>query len=221
MSELRAGKPRCWVSWITGLLSGDDHCQFSAWFKSRYKYTKYISPTTEPFDSITYNAAHDSLTNVRVAQLRDAGFVVREESENDFTVYGQNVIIAGKPDIVAFADDHIRIVDSKSGKPRKEHWWQVAVYMRFVRKVLGATADNKIIEGEIYYGDRIDGTVAIPHTQLTATITNRINQQLIQIGFDMPPHKSPSPRECRFCNVPPEDCSERATVSGEASTTDF
>jgi hypothetical protein len=36
----RRDRPFTWVTWITGLLSGDRHCGFSAWVRTHYQTTK-------------------------------------------------------------------------------------------------------------------------------------------------------------------------------------
>lgn len=216
MAELRRGKPYCWVSWITGLLSGEDNCYWAAWFKCRYTYDKIED---DSFDMLSWRQAHQQMVEQRAEELRADGWTVAVEGQNAFRVNGKTATLSAKPDIVAIKGDDVLVVDAKSGKKKDEHLWQVFVYMRFVKQALGLTmGDNIRVSGEVFYPD---SKIAIPPEEFTQTHIDRINGTLIQMGFAIPPAKAPSEKECQYCPIPRTECPERATDRMTLTTEDF
>ena len=218
MGRAKGGIPSAWVTWLTGLLSGEDHCVWSAWFRARYWFKRVEDPT---FDSVQWNAAHSALVERRAGELRAAGWAVYLENQNDFRVDGQTAGFVGKPDIVAVNATTVRVVDAKSGQRYNKHWWQIACYLRYIRRVFPTLCAGKIVEGEICYAE--GDPVVVPESDLTPELMERLNELMKQIGFDMPPPKTPSVQECRFCSIPATECPDRIEAAAKpvAATVDF
>ena len=65
-----------WVMWITGLLSADKQCEWSAWFRAHYQdYAK----TPSDFDLATWKAAHGGMVRTRADELRTDGWAAHVE----------------------------------------------------------------------------------------------------------------------------------------------
>lgn len=222
MADRKRGLPSVWVTHISGLLAGDDTCEWAAWFKSRNWYKKLKDDT---FDAVRWNTEHTELVRRTAAVYREAGYTVTLEDENKFKVQGQTAEIAGKPDIIASNDTEIVIVDCKSGKLRNAHWWQVAIYLRFGKNIVGEEALlGRTLRGEAVYTEESQQ----PATKISLDdleqmkAKERINQQLQNIGLSFPPATTPSERECGFCDIPPEECKDRMASSVRVTqTTDF
>lgn len=206
MAKLKNGLPRTWVTWITGLLSGEEHCEFKGWFKSRYTYDK-LDDSLDP----EWMATHSAMVHKRASELRDEDFTVRVEHQNNFVKKGQTAILAGKPDIIAKKPGEILISDEKSGKRKDAHWWQVAIYLGFIRNTLGVDElpTGTDVMGELIY--REGAPVYIALSDVTTEKKNLIIQRMLTIGLAFSPAKTPSESECRFCNISKADCPERMT----------
>lgn len=101
--EARAA-PYVWVTWLTKLLAGENHCEWALWFKSRHKYDKMESG----FDLNRWTREHDEMVQWRATKLREEGHDVRVEDENGFRVEGKSgTTVAGKPAIVVSTDQSI------------------------------------------------------------------------------------------------------------------
>ena len=196
-----------WATWITGLLSGEDHCAWAANFKARFQYDKVAD---EGFDSVAYNAAHKELVNRRVKELRDDGWAVTKEHQNAFKLRGKTAILAGKPDIIAIKDDVVLVSDPKTGARRNAHWWQVAIYLLALTRVRKDLAGMTFV-GELVYGDSEPQRITM--SDVTPEVAARVWAQVQEASFNIPPEKVPSEAECGFCNVPQSECPERMAVT--------
>ena len=190
--------PYVWVSWVAALLSGDRNCEWSAWFRSHYRNTK--RPTT--FDSAAYQVEHTAiLTRVRDLQLAE-GYSVTIEGQNDFRMRGKTGILSGKPDLIAMKGEAGVITDVKSSLPRASHTAQVMLYMWAL-----PIADQR------FHGCKFDGQV-VYQTRTLQVLASEIDEQFVQrvgtllrlICGDTPPARTPSFRECKFCDILPIDC---------------
>ena len=204
MAEKKKGKPYLWVTWITKLLSGENECAWASWFKARHFYKKL----DDGFDLAAWTATHSAMVSKRAAELVEAGYTVYVEGENDFKLVGKETgtTIAGKPDIVAVSGRAALVVDCKSGKRRDSDWWQVMIYMfalPIVRKDL-IPAGVKI-RGEVCY----QNTKRLVDTrELTKARVADIVAVVKRLSFGFA-KEVPSVRECRYCNIGPDDCSAR------------
>lgn len=213
MAERRRGEPRIWITNVTGLMADDAKCRWSAWFKARFKY----KPEKDDFDSKDYKAKHKLARDQRVEELKAEGWVVRIEDAVKFELRGNLVIVAGKPDILAIKEDEkrIRVEDPKTGKKYLKHWYQNAIYMRWIRKVLGARYSTYSVEGALLYYDIEDGVprlterIEMTLEEITPTVMQCIVGELQSVGMNIPPEKTPSELECLYCDIPRSECPER------------
>jgi hypothetical protein len=202
--------PFVWVTWIRGLLAGDDRCLWKAWLKARFEYQRRESD----FDFATWSARHALLVERTVTALQDDEWDVTAEDENSLKRRGQSgLVLAGKPDIIARRSDETLVLDCKTGIPRHSDVAQVWIYLI----MLGAhTTEGAHIRGQLVYTDH-DRDVAPPDPE----ILSRFSAILRAIGSDQPPHHNPSGRECRFCDVLQADCPSYVEEYHDAEETDL
>src|SRR5438093_576244 len=97
MAEARS-KPYVYVTWLTKLLAGEDHCAWKAWFKAHNRYDKQPSD----FNLAKWILDHTEMLTSRADSLRSEGYEVWIENQNEFKFVGKaGTMLAGKPDIVA------------------------------------------------------------------------------------------------------------------------
>lgn len=194
MATPRGGLPWIWVSWIVGLLAGEQQCEYAAWFKSHYRYEKRPDET---FDTAAWTADHTALVRQRSRELVDDGWRVRLENENAFRLKGAAAILSGKPDIVAFRDGVVRIVDGKTGQQRDRDYHQVLVYLLAVPKCWPELKGHAF-EGEVFYRT---GPVPIGGHELTPERIAAIGDAVKRIAASVGPEPVPSPMECARCDL--------------------
>jgi CRISPR/Cas system-associated exonuclease Cas4 (RecB family) len=213
MPTPRGGLPFVWVSWLTGLLAGDQHCVYAASVKSHYRYTKRQDGT---FNLAAWNADHSALLRRRYAELIGEGWRVHVEAENAFRLKGQCAVLAGKPDLIAFKDGIVRVIDLKTGAPRNKDWWQVLIYMFAIPRIWPELVGDHL-EGEVAYNMR---QIPIPARDLTPARVLEIGAMVQAVASDEPPDPRPSASECAFCDL--ADCTARIdTVVATATAAEF
>src|SRR3990167_5163245 len=153
MTEPRRS-PYVWVSWVTGLLAGSDHCSWKVWFRAHFTFER-----AEPeIDLVQWRGQHAALVNETAAVLTEDGWAVSLEDQNKFHISVAGGRLGGKPDIVATRGTReALVVDCKTGKRRDSDVWQVIVYMRAAVLALGL-ADREV-SGRVQYRD---GVVDLP-----------------------------------------------------------
>lgn len=211
----RKGDPRIWITHVTGLMSDEDHCRYAAWFKARFTYEK----EKDDFDKKEYQAKHKLARDQRVEELRAAGWQVRIEDAVKFEVRGRatNTVLAGKPDIVAFKHDErlILVGDPKTGKKHLKHWYQLAMYVKWIKKTLGDRFADYTVTGELLYYDVEEGAarllerIELLPEEITTNVMQVIVSELQTIGMDLAPERSPSELECLYCDITSADCPDR------------
>jgi CRISPR/Cas system-associated exonuclease Cas4 (RecB family) len=216
VADPRRGLPFIWVTWMTGLLSGADSCEWAPWFQSRFTFDK----VTRDFDLIAWTADHGEMVRARVEQLRAEGYTVYVEDQNKFTLKGRTATLSGKADIVAVRGDERRVIDCKTGRESDEHAWQVMTYM-FALPLVGhpAVPLKSSLVGEIQYKHR---SIVIQPAEFQADMRDRILATVNRIGRQDAPLKTPSFRECSSCAIPKTECAARIeTEPATALTTEF
>ena len=118
--------PYVWVTWIARLLAGDAHCAWAAWFRAHHTYDRRPSD----FDAAKWASEHTAMVREQSEALQQASYAVSVEDQNAFRLQGQlGVTLGGKPDIVAWRDGEVRVVECKTGQPRHTDTLQVMIYM--------------------------------------------------------------------------------------------
>lgn len=200
--------PYAWVTWLTGLIAGEDHCAWAAWLKAHYQYRR--RPSDNPDALSRWMATHDALVMARVNTLTVDGWAVSVEDQNALTVHGEAATIGGKPDIVAARDDRLLIVDAKGGRAKHKYIWQVRVYLALLPLQWPERCAGKQLVGHVEYPDEIvDVTLAPGDAQ-------RIYETIKMVGGPEPP-TTPSARGCKYCDIAecPDRWAETLTTTAE------
>lgn len=219
-----------WVTWITGLLSGDRHCLWSAWYRAHFKdYER--RPTS--FDLAAWTARHAEMVRTRAEALRAEGYEVYVEDQNKFCLRGRAATLGGVPDLVGVRDvpgggRRALVVDCKSGRQRNSDYFQVLAYMLVLplthpalgdvtgpshgRSGKGSESGASGHSGEIELSGEVqyrDVSLPIPAVKLSDELKGQIRTMIEAIGGDEEPPRVPSVGECRFCDLCPPDCPDR------------
>lgn len=231
MADVARRSPYVWVSWLTGLLSGEKQCRYAVWYKANYKYDKLDSN----FDAVRWRGEHAALVRRRTDLLRTDGWTVAVENENAFQVRGRTATLAGCPDIVAVrarepstdrraislagtpaTAGEVRIDDCKTGKRRDSDWWQVSTYLCFLRDVRPDLTGHAV-SGMVAYTDGSLQAVPAPDRTVLETIAAVVREaasETVQAA-------TPSQQECSMCDI--ASCPYRVAVPTvrEAVTGEF
>lgn len=194
--------PYIYVTWITGLLAGDDQCRWAAWFRAHFQHQK-VERTDGTLAK--WKAEHSEMVDARVASLIADGYQAYLEAQNKFTLPGKAATLSGVADIVATRDRDGLVVDCKSGKPRDKDFWQVCIYLLVLPLVHQACKDRRLV-GEVQYRDH---SLLIQPEEFTPAMRERITAQIRETGNPTPPARIASFRECQFCNIGRSDCPDR------------
>lgn len=222
--------PYTWVTWITGILSGDKHCRYSAFVKTHYQYQK-TTPTPDDDARLTkWKGEHADLVRARADALRADGWVVTVEGQNKFTLKGQSTTLAGSPDLIARKEFGIsetdrgialggdllactpgirrvaRFEDAKTGAQRDSDHWQIRTYMLFA-PMADARWHGYEVEGAVAYKE---GLRPLPASAADTETRNRIVRLLKELGSNVVPPATPSVDECAFCDI--AACPYRVTL---------
>lgn len=191
-----------WATWITGLLAGDDHCRWSAWFRAHFQFDK-VNRTDG--SRAKWKAEHGDMVNARVGSLIADGHTVFLEAQNKFILPGKAATLSGCPDIVALRDGDGLVVDCKSGKPRDKDFWQVCIYLLVLPLTHPACRDRRLL-GEVQYRGH---SLTIQPEEFTLAQREQITAVIREVGSPTPPARVPSFRECMFCDIGKGDCPDR------------
>ena len=202
----KRAEPYIWVTWVVGLLAGDDNCHWSAWFKGHFKHTP-VNKDDGPLKK--WKNDHANMVSDRVALLRKQGYTVYMEDQNKFNLKGKTgITLGGTPDIVAVNTEHVLVVDCKSGKRRDKDYWQVVIYMLMLphtHEEVKKLDPKRPIIGQVQYRDGILKIGAEEAIDVADVVTKQIQES----GGVEQPKRVASKRECKFCNIGRVDCPVR------------
>ena len=197
----RRRKVYIWPTWITGLLSGDKHCEWAAWVRAHYHYEKRQETGRE--NSLSqWKAEHAAFVTAHAENLRADGWSVRFEDQNKFNYIGKAATVGGCPDIVAVKPGLVRIDDAKTGKERDSDFWQVAVYGMLL-PLVDDSISELVVWGNVIYKNRTREIMPIQILEARPMIVDRIKRT----SDDTTPRRTPSGSECAFCDI--NGCPER------------
>ena len=218
MAQLRANGPYIWVTWLPKLLSGQTSCEWASWFKAQH-YSDSWTRMPSDFDLTRWLTAHTALLNESRVTWERKGYSALTEGQNHFTLRGDSAVLAGKPDLVARKGDGVKIIDAKTGRPSPADALQVMIYMYALPRALERYRGLKLT-GQVAYSDHV---VNIPAEAVDEAFVRNMGQLITRLASEMPARRVPSPGECRFCEITPADCPERAEESPpeEGTTDDF
>lgn len=187
---------------IKGLLSGDEQCQFAAWYRARNR--RYRKPESD-FDFRKWHEQHNDLVHEIVKELEADDYICTIEEQNSFTVEGVSAVIPGKIDILADPKDKeraVKVVDAKTGKRYEKDAWQVRIYLAVLPLIFPPLAKRKLV-GEVRYAAGDPVTVYCDQAD-----QQRIWDQVKRSAGEEQPPTTPSAQGCRYCDI--LDCGDRA-----------
>jgi hypothetical protein len=206
----KRGKPYLWVTWLTGLLAGEDACYMQSWLKAHYRFEERADRS---FDLEAWKAEHTAMVEFEVARQQQQGWRVTLEDQNKFTYEGQAALVGGKPDIIAYRDGLVKVIDCKGGKRRASDYQQVLLYLFFLPRIAKMAPANLL--GEVIYRPDVSNPVCIQPTEVTAEWIARMSVAVRKVAGGVRPETVPSARECHFCKVPDALCPDRAEAPPE------
>lgn len=220
MANPKRGNPDCFVTSITPLLAGEAFCEYQPWYRARF----WVRNTSGEFDRAGWIAEHAAMVRAREKELIAEGWTVAVEKQNTYSLIGKTARFSGTPDLLAHRtlilvgdhDKYALVSDVKTGKRKLAHYWQVMAYMLTLPKVRPDLA-GYTLSGELCYKD---GRIEIRPEELTPEAVGAIWGALRDIGFQMPPGKTPSEQECDDCPIPVTECPDKATVTRAVGDTD-
>ena len=218
MAQPRTTGPYVWVTWLPRLLSGESSCEWASWFKAQHEGWSW-SRMPSDFDQAGWLMNHTALLNQQRQRWEQQGYTVLTEGQNSFTLRGSSAVLAGKPDLVARRRDQATVIDAKTGRPSPAHTAQVLLYMYALPRALERYRGLSIA-GQVAYPDHM---VDIPPEAVDGRFVENLGGLMRRLASEMPARRVPSPGECRFCEITPADCPERAEEGHpeEGVTDDF
>jgi len=191
-----------WVTWLTKLIAGEQQCEYASWFKAHYQYDKQPSD----FNLCKWNIKHNQLVHKHRDVLEEKDYTVTTEEQNSFKFdIPGGITISGKADLVALKLHAALVEDCKTGSPKNSDLVQVMFYMIFLPLSINKFKDI-IFTGDVIYGDR---EVRILPEDIDENLKEVVWDLIKRIGDKKPCRKVPSYGECRWCDIPKEDCPER------------
>ena len=97
MPVLRKDGPYIWTTWLSKLLVGDNSCEWAAWFKTQFDSQSWTK--AEQIGNLArWQIGHTDMLNRKARELREQGYEVTREAQNQFTVNAKTlrVAVAGK-----------------------------------------------------------------------------------------------------------------------------
>ena len=218
MAKLRRDGPYFWVTWLTKLLTGENSCEWSAWFRAAHESGSWEQVPGD-FDRAGWQMAHTVMVNEARERWESLDHKVFTERQNGFSLRGDAGTLGGRPDLIARRGETGTIIDVKTGKPSPSHIVQVMVYMYAMLRAIGRH-QGVVFDGQVVYTDHI---VDVPSSAVDDQFVARLSQLIGRLASDAPARRVPSPGECRFCPITVADCPEREDAGGseEGVTTDF
>lgn len=213
MAKARSA-PFVWVTWLAPLLAGEASCEFALWFKATHMYDK--EPPANQAQLTRWTAEHSLMVSKAKAQLERQGYTVTLEHQNAFKLQGKRALLSGKPDLVAVRPEHVRVIDCKTGERRDKDLWQVLIYL-FALPLGNRNYQGKTLIGELWY--RTGDPVVLTTADLT-DVKRRIVELIKKAAGSVALLKTPSARECQFCDITQADCPERITEEQAVVTVD-
>ena len=218
MAIPRNNGPYVWVTWLPRLLSGESSCEWASWFKAQHEGDSWARMPSD-FDQAGWMMNHTALLNQQRQKWEQQGYNVLTEGQNSFNLRGSSAVLAGKPDLVARRRDQITVIDAKTGRPSPAHATQVLIYMYALPRALERYR-GLAIAGQVAYPDHV---VDIPAEVVDGRFVENLGGLMRRLALEVPARRVPSPGECRFCEITPADCTDRADEGPpeEGATDDF
>ena len=193
-----------WVTWVNRLLSCEDYCEWSSWFRANYEGNSYKKEPSN-FDTAKWHMEHTALLLKTRQKFEDDGYEVFIQNQNRVRLQGQTAMLSGVPDLIGLSGSIGVVVDVKTGQPSPSHSTQVLMYMYALEKHDSRFKDVSV-EGRIVYSDH---DVFIPAGSVTEKFVSSLGSLMRRLSSEIPAVKVPSEQECAYCPITTEDCEER------------
>lgn len=198
-------KPYIWAAWLPRLLSGNNRCEWAAWFKAQHEGSSWTkAPST--FDQAQWTLDHNALLRAERERLEAGGASVQEERQNRFVLDGLHATLSGQPDLVSFQDGQVVIHDVKSGQPHAYHAAQVMLYM-WAFPLARREYEGLPAAGRVVYADH---AVDVPAAAVDQAFIDQAVDLVKRLADrTVPAARTPSHSECAFCDITAANCPER------------
>lgn len=194
-----------WVSWLSKIMAGETSCEWQGWFKAHFQgYAKQPND----FDQAKWMQEHTDGIRGLTARLRKKKMHVTLEGQNSFNYRTQSgIVIAGKPDLIAFGEGSATVWDVKTGKQRASDTIQVMLYMLMGPYACPALQgySGAPIEGRVYY---TKDELEVPVPVVDAAFVDRVKSFCTLFEESDPPPRTPG-GDCMWCDITKKDCAER------------
>ena len=202
MAKIRNGGPYIWATALPKLLTGENSCEWAAWFKAQHEGGSWARRQSD-FDTTKWLLNHTALLNEQRNLWEERGYEVFIEGQNKFALRGRYATLAGKPDLVVRKGDEVVVVDAKTGRPGPSHAVQVMVYLYSLPRAL-TQYRGLTLTGQVAYQDHV---VEVP--AVDEPFVRELGSLIQRLASDTPARRVPSPGECRYCEVTAADCAAR------------
>jgi hypothetical protein len=196
--------------WLARLIAGEITCVWSVWFRVHYGGYKQ-----RPADGrLALWRADHNLEVLALASEREAlGEQVWHEGQNAFKLRAApNLVFAGQPDLISRApDQQPMILDRKTGRRRDSDRIQVLLYMLCAPAGL-PQCRGTTPSGCVVYGDDREH---ITPDEITLEFRRTVRAFVDLLAAETPPRRTPTRRECRYCDISGADCDERIERSAD------
>ena len=194
-----------WVTWLSKLMAGETQCLWAPWFRTHY--TNYTRAPSD-FQLAAWTADHSRMLDQLVKEGEATGEGVFKEQQNHFRVRRPSgLTIAGKPDLITVGKEGLTTVyDTKTGKPRQSDIIQVMLYMMCL-PYASPLYKGKTIQGQVVYKSMM--STNIPADAIDKEFQGTVTYFLNLMEDQKSPARTPTPAECRFCDITSEDCPDR------------
>ena len=204
MPVLRKDGPYIWTTWLSKLLVGDNSCEWASWFKAQFD-SKSWTRADRVNNLARWQIGHTDLLNRKARELREQGYEVTREAQNQFTVNARTlrVAIAGKCDLIARQGDFVWIIDMKAGRPRASDQVQVMIYM-YLFPLARPELQGLKVKGLLVYGDHEE---VLEPEEVDREFVQTLQGLIKRLANTREPSvKVPAWSECQFCDI---YCTER------------
>ena len=210
MAESRNGV-YVWITWLSKVMAGEQSCEWASWFKAHMTYTKLPND----FDITAWTIEHTKRLRELRLERQKAGDEVFVEGENSIKyVSPKGITVAGKPDLIALSGKAATVYDVKTGQPKTSDTIQVMIYMYLVPLTIQKYRGVALTGHVVYKDNRVN----IPSKAIDAKFKEQFAYFLDIVGGLDEPEKVSGPSECRFCDIPKSECSERYEVPANAKS---
>ena len=217
MPRLRSDGPCFWATWLTRLLSGEDSCDWAAWFRARYEDGSWRQMPSD-LDRVGWQMAHTAA--VIAARARWEAWATLCTPRIELFRPERGIGQPGRParphrPQAGIARHHRR--EDREGPP------PVVQVMLYMYAVLRCIEEHR---GVAFRGQGAHPAVVvdIPAEAVDGEFAGRLSLLLRKLGDSQPARRVPGPMECAYCPIiTTADWPERMPEGGlqEGITTDF